>query len=524
MATADVKGAARSLWGKQGEGRNVYEAALARTRFAFDNFDHLFVSFSGGKDSTAVLNVALEVARERDALPLRVVFFDEECISIETVEYAERVAALPDVDLEWYCLPVRHRNACSAEDPYWFPWAPEDRDRWVRPLPPEAITAVDGFPLDPDERYDIPTVCERLIWRGHPGATAGLLGIRADESITRRKAVSNKRPENFVIPTAEPRYSKVYPVYDWRTADIWRAPASLGWDYNATYDIMEMAGITAGSQRCAPPFGEEPMQNLWMWAECFPDLWDRMCERVPGAAAAARYSRTELYAFNERVEKPADLTWEEFILRTIEEHAPEVQAFIAHKIRTSIKRHHSKTADPLVIGLGPASPSHVNQPAFYDTRSGARLAGLCDVDAASLLDAVDTLNLSGDYVEDWPLVPPPVWRSLAVERVLPAAAGRVVIACGRTVAGALGISGDLAEWGAAAVVGEGPAAFLALVIPHPAGLSDDRSTSVVRDRCRLALRIARTLARCGPVDGTAWSEADAAALNLALTTRVVLPD
>lgn len=343
---ADLK--AVFLWGKEGEGRDVWEAALARTRFAFDNFDHVFVSFSGGKDSTAVLNVALEVARERGELPLHVVFFDEECVSLETIDYAERVRALPDVTFDWYCLPVRHRNACSAESPFWFPWAPEERDRWVRPLPEGAITELDGFPTDPEQRLDIPTVCEELIWRPFAGSTAGLLGIRADESITRRKAVSNRRPENYVIPGKQPRYTKVYPVYDWRTADIWTAPKVFGWDYNETYDLMEMHGISAGSQRCAPPFGEEPMQNLSMWAACFPDLWDRMCERVPGAACAARYSRTELYAFQERVEKPDDLTWEEFIVRTINEHDEGVRAWIAHKIRTSIKRHYSKTTEPIM--------------------------------------------------------------------------------------------------------------------------------------------------------------------------------
>ena len=74
-------------WAREGMGVNVWEAALERTRHAFQLFDHLFVSFSGGKDSTCVLNVALTVARELDRLPLRVVFFDEECISYLTEEY-----------------------------------------------------------------------------------------------------------------------------------------------------------------------------------------------------------------------------------------------------------------------------------------------------------------------------------------------------------------------------------------------------------------------------------------------------
>jgi predicted phosphoadenosine phosphosulfate sulfurtransferase len=35
---------------------NVYDAALERFRYLFDNFDKVVVSFSGGKDSTVCLN------------------------------------------------------------------------------------------------------------------------------------------------------------------------------------------------------------------------------------------------------------------------------------------------------------------------------------------------------------------------------------------------------------------------------------------------------------------------------------
>jgi predicted phosphoadenosine phosphosulfate sulfurtransferase len=42
---------------------DVYTLALERSAYTFEHFDHVAVSFSGGKDSTAVLNVALEVAR-----------------------------------------------------------------------------------------------------------------------------------------------------------------------------------------------------------------------------------------------------------------------------------------------------------------------------------------------------------------------------------------------------------------------------------------------------------------------------
>ena len=69
--------------------KSVLEHSLERIRTAYDRFDRVIVSFSGGKDSTAVLNLALEVARERGKLPLEAVFFDEESIHPTTIEYVE---------------------------------------------------------------------------------------------------------------------------------------------------------------------------------------------------------------------------------------------------------------------------------------------------------------------------------------------------------------------------------------------------------------------------------------------------
>jgi len=95
--------------------KNVYELALDRVRQAYEMFDTVKVMFSGGKDSTVVLNVVLEVARELNRLPLEVIFFDEEAISYETEDYVRRVAELPDINLRWLCIPIKHRNATSRK-------------------------------------------------------------------------------------------------------------------------------------------------------------------------------------------------------------------------------------------------------------------------------------------------------------------------------------------------------------------------------------------------------------------------
>lgn len=349
---------AQSWWGRRPLATDVYTAALDRTRQIYERFDHVCVSFSGGKDSTAVLNVTLAVAHELDQLPVHVIFFDEEAISYQTEAYVRRCAQRDDIELDWYCLPVLHRNACSEDEPMWWPWAPEAKARWVRPLPPEAITKLDGFPMKPPEaRPSLPSAAEYLVCPYERfGHTAMVMGIRADESLTRRRAVSNRREDNWLIPT-RPGYTKAYPVYDWSTEDVWTAPGSLGWDYNDSYDRMEMAGISHHAQRLAPPFGEEPIRDLWVWHQAFPDIWDKLCYRVPGAQAAARYSTSGLYAsFSGRVEKPMELTWEEFIAARIAEQPAEIRATIAAKVQGLIRRHWKKAGEPLAgRAIHPAS-------------------------------------------------------------------------------------------------------------------------------------------------------------------------
>ena len=43
--------------GKKYVDKNVYEAAIERIEFLFKEFDHILISFSGGKDSGVCLNL-----------------------------------------------------------------------------------------------------------------------------------------------------------------------------------------------------------------------------------------------------------------------------------------------------------------------------------------------------------------------------------------------------------------------------------------------------------------------------------
>ena len=50
----------------------VFEEALNRIRWIFDEHEDIIVSMSGGKDSTVVFNLALMVAKEKNRLPLEI--------------------------------------------------------------------------------------------------------------------------------------------------------------------------------------------------------------------------------------------------------------------------------------------------------------------------------------------------------------------------------------------------------------------------------------------------------------------
>lgn len=340
--------------------QDVYELALERINRTYDIFDNVVVMFSGGKDSTVCLNLTLEVAKERNKLPLEVYFFDEEAIPYETIDYVKRVADLPEIDMRWMCLPVKHRNGCSRKQPYWFPWAPEDEEKWVRPIPNYKYVYtqedVPMFPKDIEGRPSVPE-CNGLLFPPQDYGEIGIImGIRSEESLTRYRTIlqtgEGKRYEDYMInlksKTALGNVWKVCPIYDMKTVDVWTAPYKFNWDYNTTYDLLEKLGLTALQARCAPPYGEEPMRGLWQYAIAFPDIWDKMQNRVEGAATAARYSNTELYAFGKMPEKPDDMTWKEYMDYQLMKHPEPYRSKIAKNINVFIKSHYSKTDEPIL--------------------------------------------------------------------------------------------------------------------------------------------------------------------------------
>ena len=342
---------------QQQSNKNVYELALERIRYIYSKFDNIVISFSGGKDSMTILELTLLVAKELNRLPLKVIFFDEEAISLETEKYVRETALRKnEIELFWFCLPIKSNNACSTKNPFWYPWNKLEKEKWVRELPKEAITDI-GIDLYSNE-FSLADISRLLFPKEIYGNVGIILGIRAEESMLRRRSVLRREIENYIVKDNGDYYRKsiqvdniyrCYPIYDWNTVDIWTAVKKFGWNYNKSYDIFNMYGIAPRKQRVGPAFHSEAKKGLNMYKECFPELWEKMQNRVEGANTANKWGNTSLYgAHKETIEKPSNLSWKEYLLDCINKLDGNKKLIVAGQIRMMWKRHYKMTKDPIL--------------------------------------------------------------------------------------------------------------------------------------------------------------------------------
>src|SRR5690554_1316334 len=107
-------------------GIDVLTAARQRIAFIFDNFPRIYVSFSGGKDSTVMLHLVMEEAIKRSR-KVGVLFVDLEGQYKLTIDFIQSMFDLYKDHIEpyWVCLPIILRNAVSQFQPRWTCWDPD---------------------------------------------------------------------------------------------------------------------------------------------------------------------------------------------------------------------------------------------------------------------------------------------------------------------------------------------------------------------------------------------------------------
>lgn len=110
--------------------KDVRQAATERMEWLFNEFENVVVCFSGGKDSTVTLNIALEVAEKLNRLPLKVMFLDQEAEWQTVIDYIREVMDDPRVDPIWLQIPIKLFNATSAKESWLYCW--EEGEELIR--------------------------------------------------------------------------------------------------------------------------------------------------------------------------------------------------------------------------------------------------------------------------------------------------------------------------------------------------------------------------------------------------------
>ena len=117
---------------------SVYDALQERLRLIFEEFENIYVSFSGGKDSGLLLNLVLDYRNQHyPDRTLGVFHQDFEAQYTVTTEYVERTfeRIKDQVEPYWVCLPMATRTALSSYEMHWYPWDETKQALWVREMP-----------------------------------------------------------------------------------------------------------------------------------------------------------------------------------------------------------------------------------------------------------------------------------------------------------------------------------------------------------------------------------------------------
>ena len=296
--------------------RTVLEVAIDRIEYLFNEFENVIVNFSGGKDSTIVLNLALIVAEKMNRLPLPVFFLDQELEWGATIEYMRRVMSDDRVKPYWYQIPFRFPNASSFSGTSLTLWDPDKELEWIRPKESISIkeNPIKSVQFDKllDQFYTLLDKIPRLVFNKQ--SFCALTGLRTEETPARYQGLTSSLTYKWITwgkvkSKAREQYSFA-PIYDWSYTDVWKAIYDNQWDYCELYDRMYRYGTPIQKMRLSSLVHEHAVTATLMTVhEIEPDTWERIINRVSGVNTVGKLSKdwkapTELpFMFN---------TWHEY--------------------------------------------------------------------------------------------------------------------------------------------------------------------------------------------------------------------
>lgn len=332
--------------------QNVYDALQERLKFIFEEFDNIYLSFSGGKDSGVLLNLVLDYQKKNAPNKKIGVFHqDFEAQYTVTTEYVERTFARIEKEVEpyWVCLPMATRTAVSSYEMHWYPWDDKKEAAWVRPMPQHPyVINMDNNPITTYKYKMSQESLAKQFGRWYrlshgEGKTICLLGIRADESLQRYSGFLNRKYGYKDQCWISQQFKNVWcasPIYDWRVEDVWHANYVFNYDYNHLYDLYYMAGLKVSQMRVASPFNDYSKDSLNLYRVIDPEIWVKLVGRVQGANFASIYGRTKAMGYR-NVTLPEGHTWQSYTLFLLDTLPARLRNQYAKKFNSSMRFWHT---------------------------------------------------------------------------------------------------------------------------------------------------------------------------------------
>jgi len=320
--------------GKKYLDKNVYDAAVERIDIIFKNFEKIYLAFSGGKDSGAMLNLVVDyVKKHKINKKIGVMFIDLEGQYNITIDYIiETLEKHRDLfEVYWCCLPLNLRNSLSVFEPFWTPWELKNRDKWIREYPnyPCITEKNNPFPFFRKNMEFEEFIDEFGLWYAGDKKTACLVGIRSDESYNRFRTIALKSKgmlNNYSWTTRIAKDKKLYccyPIYDWKNEDVWVANYKQDWEYNKLYDLFYKAGLRLDQMRICQPYGDDQRIGLNLFRTIEPETWAKVVNRVSGANFGNIYCGTRMLGYR-NVTLPKGHTWESYTKLLLETLPPSL--------------------------------------------------------------------------------------------------------------------------------------------------------------------------------------------------------
>ena len=273
---------------------NVYDEALERIRWLFDEFPNVVVGYSGGKDSTVVYNLSLIIAKEKNRLPLKVMFLDQEAEWQATIDQVTLVMENPDVEPMWMQMPIKLFNASSTTDTWLQCWNPKEKDKWMH-------SQVDYSYKENKYGTDrFADVFEKILAVEFPDTkTCYIAGVRTEESPTRFVALTHQ--ETYKGQTYGKKLNvkldhyTFYPIYDWSYTDIWASIHKNKWEYNKIYDAQYSYGMTVNNMRVSNVHHETAVHSLFYMQEVEPETYVKLTQRIGGIDSAGKAGKDDYF-------------------------------------------------------------------------------------------------------------------------------------------------------------------------------------------------------------------------------------